>query len=189
VKQAAPATKYLTPGGQPPSALRVSKRGKDDITRSEEALTPNQIVAPRPSGSSPMAREDGSLELVDMELNEDEVSKAKSDLSADDELTGDDRGDEEDRVGRAIASTRKNLFESDKFKTPGDKSNLVKKGSRLRWRPISKWKRRDTRFPSWAVRKELSSQTEHSSTRKRQSPPRRLQARTQRCMNASSELS
>jgi hypothetical protein len=62
------AVKVLAPGGKPPSALRSSKQSKEN-SLPEGMSTPNRpsLKAPRSQGSSPMAQDDASLELEDME--------------------------------------------------------------------------------------------------------------------------
>ena len=83
-EQGATATKILAPSGRPPSALRSSKRNKDNITIGAEGMsTPNRTIqkAPCLQGSLPMVQDKESLVLDDMELNmgEEEESKTKSD--------------------------------------------------------------------------------------------------------------
>jgi hypothetical protein len=107
----------------PSSALRTSKCNKDDITTGPDgASTPNRAVETRPQGSLPMACDNNSLVLEDMQLNtgEEEGSKAKSDPKESDNKAGSrDREKDEDSIGRAVADTRKNLFQTDGTSTPG----------------------------------------------------------------------
>jgi hypothetical protein len=107
--------KILAPVGMLPSALRFSKRGKEDSgpgATSTPYRPPSKIS--RPQGTLPMAQEGDSVELVDTEAHkgEEEESMAKSDPRSTDDDTGGDEG-EQDSVGRAIAGVKKNLFKAD----------------------------------------------------------------------------
>jgi hypothetical protein len=111
----ATATKILAPSGRLPLALRSSKRNKDSITIGAEGMsTPNRTVqkAPRPQGSLPMAQDEESLVLDDMELNtgEEEKSKTKSNPKESNVKAGSGEGEDKDSIGRSIAGSRKNLF-------------------------------------------------------------------------------
>jgi hypothetical protein len=101
----ATAVKVLAPGSKPPLALRSSKHGKED-SKLGGLSTPNRpaLKAPGPKGSSPMAHDEASLELENMELHiREEESKAKSNPKSNDDGGSGEGGDEDDTsIGRAI---------------------------------------------------------------------------------------
>ncbi len=143
-EQGATATKILVPSSRPPLALESSKRNKDNITIGVEGMsTPNRTIqkAPCPQGSLPMAQDEESLVLDDMELNteEEEESKTKSDPKESDDKVGSGDGEDKDSIGRAIAGTRKNLFKVDETCTPGGKEESGEKARKPKgWTPIPK---------------------------------------------------
>jgi hypothetical protein len=138
-RKGAMAVKVLAPGGKPSLALRSSKQSKED-GGPKGMSPPNRpaLKAPRPQGSSPMARDDASLELEDMELHTgEEESKAKSDPKSNDKVGSGERGEEDNTsIGRAIASMKKDLFKVGGTSTPG-RNKIHGEASKLRkWKPI-----------------------------------------------------
>jgi hypothetical protein len=135
----ATAVKVLAPGGKPPLALCSFKQSKED-SRTKGMSTPNRpaLKAPCPKGSLPMARDDASLELVDMELHaEEEESKAKSNPKSNDKVGGGERGEEDDTsIGRAIASMKKDLCKVDRTSTPGGNKIHGEVSKSRKWKPI-----------------------------------------------------
>jgi hypothetical protein len=117
------AVKVLAPGGKPPSALCSSKWGKED-SKPGGLSTPNRpaLKVPCPKGSLPMARDEASLELEDMELHiEEEESKAKSDPKSDNDTgSGEGRDKDNTSIGRAKASMTKDFFKGDGTSTLGE---------------------------------------------------------------------
>jgi hypothetical protein len=116
VEGGAPATaKILAPSGTLPSALCSSKRSKEDSglgTTSTPSRPPSKVS--RPQGTSPMAQDGDSMEVVDMVAytGEEEESMAKSDPRSTNDNTGAIEG-EQDSIGRAIAGVRKDLFRAE----------------------------------------------------------------------------
>ncbi len=109
----ATAVKVLALGDKLPLALHSSKQSKED-SRPKGVSTPNRpaLKAPCPKGSLPMAHDEASLELEDMELHTgEEESKAKSNPMSDNKMGSGEKGEEDDTsIGCAIVSMTKELF-------------------------------------------------------------------------------
>ncbi len=137
----AKAVKVLAPGGKPLSAIRPAKQNKEN-SLPEQMSTPNRpaLKVPRPQGSSPMAQDDASLELEDMELHTgEEESKAKSDPKSDDKARSRESGEEDDTsIGRVIANMKKDLFKVDGTSTPGANKIHGEARKSRKWTPIPK---------------------------------------------------
>jgi hypothetical protein len=138
-RKGATAVKVLAPGGKPLLAIRSSKQIKED-SGPKGMSTPNRpaLKAPRPKGSLPMARDDASLELEDMELHTgEEESKAKSNPKSDNKAGSGERGEEDDTsIGRAIASMKKDLFKVDRTSMPGGNKIHGEASKSRKWKPI-----------------------------------------------------